>query len=427
MKSSWLFIVIALSPALLSACSDHGDAVRYTDALDALVQDSPGAQAHSVNHLLCTGQSLSLGAGGKPALSTTQPYNNRMFNTGVTFTGGTNLIAFKPLVESNQESMSSGLANLVTMLARDHILKGKPAPNDTHDLLVSCNGMGGAYAKLKKGTVPYANAMAQVRAGIKLSHSLGLNYKVQGITVVHGESDIGGNNKAYYQDLLSWQADYEKEIQALTAQTKPIPMFHTQVSSWTHYNKVKSDIPLNQLHAALARPDRIIMVGPKYFLPYVDGLHLTNLGYRWMGEYYAKAYRTVVLEGKPWKPLMPQTVTISGAEITIKFHVPVPPLKLDTTTVTDPGNFGFQYSDDSSAPATIAKVSLKSSTEVLITLDQSPTGNKRYLSYALEGQPKNWAGPKTGARGNLRDSDSTPSRHGNKLHNWAVHFEVPVP
>ena len=33
----------------------------------------------------------------------------------------------------------------------------------------------------------------------------------------------------------------------------------------------------------------------------------------------------------------------------------------------------------------------------------------------------------TGARGNLHDSDKTPSRYGNDLFNWCVHFDEAVP
>ena len=41
-----------------------------------------------VNHILGTGQSLSVGARGTPVLTTMQPYDNQMFNTGV-IAGGT--------------------------------------------------------------------------------------------------------------------------------------------------------------------------------------------------------------------------------------------------------------------------------------------------------------------------------------------------
>ncbi len=36
-------------------------------------------------------------------------------------------------------------------------------------------------------------------------------------------------------------------------------------------------------------------------------------------------------------------------------------------------------------------------------------------------------GTPTGARGNLRDSDDTPSQHGYPPQNWSIHFDVAVP
>ncbi len=108
----------------------------------------------SVHHVLSTGQSLAVGTFGVPVLSTTQPYDNVMFDKGV-ICGGTNLNAFVPLVEGvgpdRVETMSSSFANLVTKLAR--------AGSGTHDLLVSVHAVGGApYRLLKKGTRPTPTA-----------------------------------------------------------------------------------------------------------------------------------------------------------------------------------------------------------------------------------------------------------------------------
>ena len=52
--------------------------------------------------------------------------------------------------------------------------------------------------------------------------------------------------------------------------------------------------------------------------------------------------------------------------------------------------------------------------------------NKR-LRYAYAGKPGSVAGPATGPRGNLRDSDATASRYGYKLYDWCVHFDESMP
>lgn len=383
---------------------------------------------YRVNHILSTGQSLAVGDQGTPVLSTIQPFSNLMFNTGV-LAGGTGLSTFVPLVELGVETMSSGLANLVSQLARQQVFKGEAPPKDSHDLLVSGSGMGGAaYTELKQGTVPFLQSLAQVKAAKLITEALGHSYVVRAVTVVHGEQDHSLDNTKYGLDLIAWQADYEKGILAITGQTEPVPMLQTQVSSWTAYGDETSDIPGAQLAASIKNPAKIVLVGPKYFLPYCsDGVHLTNEGYREMGEHYAKVYRRLIMEGKGWEPLRPTGVTRKGAVITISFHVPSPPLVLDTQLVSDPGSKGFEYWDSSPVSPLITSVTVDGPTRVRITLAEVPTAKVKRIRYAFSGKPGNNAGPLSGPRGNLRDSDATPSRHGYKLYNWAIHFEHPVP
>jgi len=54
----------------------------------------------------------------------------------------------------------------------------------------------------------------------------------------------------------------------------------------------------------------------------------------------------------------------------------------------------------------------------------APTGASKRLRYAYTFTECRGTG--TVARGNLRDSDTTPSNYGYELFNWAVHFDVAV-
>ncbi|WP_096326773.1 MXAN_6577-like cysteine-rich protein [Nannocystis exedens] len=374
-----------------------------------------------LHHLLISGQSLSTGS-GSVVVSTEQPFTNVSFNTGVR-AGGVDLTGFIPLVETwnggEGETIASGAANLVSELEQ--------ARGSAHKILASAHGVGGQpYGALKKGTAPYANGLAQVTAGAALAAMSGEAYAVRAVAIIHGESDHLGGNLAYADDLLAWQSDYEADVQAITGQPYPVPLFLCQMSSWTMYGSSVSRIPGEQLAAARARPDRIFVVGPKYMLPYVDGVHLTGEGSRWLGEYYAKVYRAVLIDGLPWRPLAPRAITRAGDLVTLEFDVPAPPLVLDETLVTNPGNYGFEFTDSSGAPPAITAVALTGPTTVQLTLAAEPVGGNQRVRYAATGTPGVWAGPTTGARGNLRDSDATVSRHGYSLHNWAVHFDEPV-
>ncbi len=392
---------------------------------------SPTGFVHrDINHVLVAGQSLAVGVSGAPALSLTQPFSNLMFNTGV-MAGAEGLERFEPLVEGDTipgskavvETMSSAFANLAAELAR--------AEGDAHDILVSVHGSGAKpYSRLKKGTKPYENGRAQVAAARDIAKKLGKSYVVRAVLVVHGEADHAEKSTRYRADLVEWQSDYEKDVEALTRQAEPVPMFHTQISSWTRMMKgtETSAIPAAQLAAHVQSNGKIVLVGPKYHLAYAkDGVHLTSEGYRHMGEDYAKAYRRVVLEGKRWEPLRPIAITRAGAVITVKLAVPAPPIVLDTSLVSDPGSYGFEFTDSSASSPSITKVEITGPETIAITLSATPTGGDRHLRYAFTGIRGARSGPQTGARGNLRDSDATSSRSGHRLYNWCVHFDEPVP
>lgn len=378
--------------------------------------------AASLHHVLISGQSLSQGALSQ-VVSIEQPFENVSFVTGVR-AGGAGLDAFIPLVEtwdgSQGETLASGMANLLSQRAID--------AGGEHRSLFSAHGVGGQpYSALRKGTGPYANGMAQVAAGLALAQAAGEAYAVRAVMIVHGESDHIGNNASYDLDLLEWQSDYQADIQALTGQTLPVPLITDQMSSFSAYGEATSAIPQLQLEASRNAPNRIVLMGPKYVLPYVpDGVHLTGEAERWLGEMHAKVFERVLVQGEPWRPVSPREITREGAEITVRFWVPAPPLVLDEAIVTNPGSYGFGYTDSSGAAPTITSVALAGDDAVRITLSAVPVGGNQRVTYAMNGIPGQPAGPTTGARGNLRDSDATASRHGYALFNWCVHFDEAV-
>ena len=406
--------------------NEHNDEANCGACEAACQTDQPcvfgECVATTLHHLLITGQSLSTGTASE-VLSVAQPYANVMLNTGVR-AGGSNLTSLVPLVESlvggEGETIASSFANLLTSLTQ-----GSGAGVRS---LASAHGVGGQpYSVLRKGTQAYANGMAQVAAGALLAAAAGETHTVRAMAVIHGESDHLSQNQDYDQDLLEWHSDYEADVRALTGQRSPVVMFTDQMSSFTALGSSSSTIPVQQLAAAKARPDRVFIVAPKYMLPYApDGVHLVGDSERLLGELYAKAWRRVLIDGEPWLPLSPRAVSRVDNEITIEFNVPAGPLVLDTTLVSDPGNFGFGFSDSSAMPPAILSVEIVNADSVRVTLASTPTGGNQRLLYAMSGSVGAAAGPTTGARGNLRDSDATASPNGYPLYNWCVHFDEPV-
>ena len=167
--------------------------------------------------------------------------------------------------------------------------------------------------------------------------------------------------------------------------------------------------------------------GMRFLLKDFDGDTTAEVVYTGRVPDLFKEGRHVFLEGGTWEPLRPVQASRTGDRIRVRFHVPEPPLVFDTTLVSDPGNFGFEFLDDSGATPTIRSVQLLDEDTIEIRLSATPKSTAaKFVAYAFTGIPGNAAGPRTGARGNLRDSDDSRSRHGNKLYNWCVHFEIPV-
>lgn len=416
---------------------------------------APQGSPNGIDHVLSTGQSNAISFAGREVLSREQAFGNVMFDRGVMTAAGCDAdgctrfeepAAIAPLVEGDVyfdypvETMSSGLANQIARTAQ--------ARGASPSILVSVHGRSGnTYECLRKGGCSFLEgrgyvkafdeAMKQIAAGRQLARAGGRPYRVTAITAVHGESDhyvdsfpLDGTDGAaraiatYADALVEWQRDYEESIREATGQTWTIPLLVSQMSNWN--DRPNSAIPIRQLEAHDRAPGRVVLVGPTYFLPFAsDCIHFTSDGQRRLGEYFAKAYARVVLEGGRWEPVRPAAVSFAGDVVTVRFVVPKPPLVLDTTSVTDPGDDGFEVVDSSGVRLGVASVAVTAPDTVSIRL-ATPGATPARLRYAFTARPNTCPGPALGPRGNLRDSDDTPSNYGYRLYNWAVHFDVAI-
>jgi hypothetical protein len=447
----------------------QGDGGSPTPAADAGAPES-GSEAEDppipyqhfdVNHVLSTGQSNSVAHEGRPVLSNAQPYGNLMFNVGVMTSGACERegcrtyqkpTGFSPLVEGDTfwypvETASSGLANQVSKLATTQYRK------PSHDVLVSLAGRNGlTYWCLRRGGCnfldpTYLNAfdesMRQAQDGKALAQAAGKSYVVRAATSIHGESDdfayatntqefpLDGTDgthasiTSYADGLIEWQRDYEAGVKAITGQTVAVPLLISQFSGWNDF--AYSAVTQLQYEAHVRSKGKVVIVGPGYPLEWFeDCRHYSNHGERHLGEYFAKVYARIVLEGRQWEPVRPRTVTVAGNVVTARYFVPVPPLVLDTERISDPGNYGFEVVDAAGTLQAITAVALTGPDTVAITLAAPPVAGSK-LRYAFTTTPMTCPGQTSGPRGNLRDSDKTPSQSGYELFNWGVHYAVAIP
>lgn len=262
-------------------------------------------------------------------------------------------------------------------------------------------GIGGMpYSELRPGTEAY---LASIANGGDI------------VDIIHGERDANlGTTKAEYISYLNeWQSAYAADLGF------NVPIVIDQMSSRGNADNLAllSPVTLAQLEAARNNP-YIFLVSPKYQYQYdTTGLHLIDDHNIWNGEQHGKVIAEI-LAGNGWQPLEPIKAVLEGRFITIYFHVPKPPLRVDTITLPEKENYGFEWVDNNSTTNTIQGLTINNQTIIIELAENTSGGIIRYAFTGTEEFHSRW--------GNIKDSDNTPSLHGFDLSNWLVHFELGV-
>ncbi|HHT0290805.1 TPA: hypothetical protein ACTW3X_005450 [Klebsiella pneumoniae] len=380
-------------------------------------------------HLIITGQSLAAGGSRQaqsPVTTTAQAdYGILSFETGpkVDFKYDTLneslLEAVIPCRENagtrpGQESPSSGMAFKI------HDLTG-------HTVLVSdaCSS-GTAIADISSGSATFTGATKMIQSAVAMAEKLGMQY-VPVMVLIHGNQNAaaGTSISSYRAAMETLRAQYESVINAATGKSQSLHMFVGQLSNTIPYGGTAGTTKTNNIGIAQyqeARDNALIhLASAQYARPYSDGEHLTSAGYRTEGEVIG-AVVGGWLNDNTKSSLVPieSGVVQSGTTITIPVAGCVGDLMIDTSRVTDPGNYGFVLTG-----ATIASVAVSgsgSAAKIVITKTDSTTATA--ISYASQGIAGQNPGPVTGSRGCIRDSQTGTSLSGLPLYNDLCVFSI---
>jgi hypothetical protein len=407
-----------------------------------------------------TGQSLSVGAFGLPAMATRQPYHNLMLSFGGAavappFDPTLAPLAVVPLTEPlrqtatsypsaypdniNGETPHAAMANQMTAMA---MAAAAPDYVSVHSV-VGESGQPLTVIKKNPTNLPttgtsgraYDASLFEAAAITRLAGVAGKTYGIGAIVLTHGESDAGNNS--YANDIYQFLTDYNTDLPAITGQTEKIPMFVSQ------QNSVPSDVgsvsvsALQVLKASTDHPGEIVCTGPKYQYSYAADsghVHLGAREYEKLGEKYAQVYFERVVLGHDWKPLQPTSAEVNGSVITLHFHVPVPPLVWDTDlpmphpTIPDwSAGRGFEISAAGVRKA-ISKVEITGPDTVEITSATDVTGLLVTVGYAATTDGTEPPPDQTARWGQLRDSDTFVGSVTNSAQpNYCVAFQMSVP
>ncbi|HBW1582061.1 sialate O-acetylesterase [Klebsiella quasipneumoniae] len=368
------------------------------------------------------GQSLSVsyspGGASGPAIPTTFS-NGKMFNGGIAIYNH-NLTSFAdiPTTPGQQYYDLSYLHQLQ--------LNGLES---YHINLAAASGVPGySMAQLEPGTEPYNQLMSSIDKAAELAQNSGYQYGLPALTFFQGEQDAYlGSSYAYYRNkMVLMQSSVNEKVKTVSRVNSDTPMIIYQMASHGRYegqDNQSSDIPMAQLDEATENP-LIQLCTPMYIFPYVDGVHLTNHGYRWLGLFREKAVRYWMENGKPWKPLYPIDIfKVGNQTVVAQFNVPVGSLQFRTDIVPEhpSGAKGFELWQDDGAgnisTLAISSVQILGKDKVKIVSSSAFSGAV-YLAYGWTplnrgasdgaGRYPSWnAGVASGVCGNLCDSDDS--------------------
>lgn len=385
------------------------------------------------------GQSLAIGAESSSSLVTlSQPWPddalmfdravNADVRMGLTHDGSGNALALdpedltgfrthvarvSPTPGDRGETMMEGFAKRLTSLAREM--------NIQHRTLSFTAGLGATpYSGLQKGTQTYANMLAALTRAKDLAEARGWRIIVDGCLHKHGESDSG--NSAYATRLAEWQADVDEDVKAITGQAADVHFFmHQPSSAWSATDSIRAMVA--------AQSGVIHLCGPDY--PYKDAYspdftHMLGPGYHLIGETLARAWVDQFWRPTPRKTCVQMTAASrSGTTVTLTYDVPTAPLTIDTTSMSNPGQWGFKFfagaTEIAITAATVTDTGADGVGAIQLTLASEPVSGTERVDYALTLQ----SDPRTLAnvlRGNVRDSAPETSLYdGRRLYRWAVH------
>lgn len=379
-------------------------------------------------HFIMYGQSLSVGAQSYPVLSIENIPGNYMLGEQIWINyWNADKSRLNPLSGKLAKQNSAGATNLYPFTRSGTITAECPLYGTVNHLqkkmggrfiATSCGTGGRSIEELSKESVvsgrnhyvaEFKNALTHATSVVQHEkQSLSClavffmqgenNYENKGSGLTNGTKSTS-DKVEYKKLLLILKNNMQNDIMTTYGQTTP-PVFITYQAG-CQYAKIKElSIGMAQLEASNETND-IICAGPVYPMPDRGG-HLDPNGYRWFGEMLAKVYYKTQILGEAFKPLQPVKIirTTDPKQIKIQFHVPVPPLVLDTwTTGTKIKDYGFEIHKDGIKQA-LDKVEAEGDCILLTAYRDLSAGN---LEIIYAGIGENTA--LTRGHGNLRDSD----------------------
>ena len=378
----------SFSPSLITA----RDALAT--ALSMAVQDQTDSKVAKpiwrYNHIVSYGQSLAIGSQGTPRLSTNEGLDNLCLGTMPASNTGAGATTFVPFGDGSFHTLDNTQGNEVPAISttnqwRKLYLRQRNLTTDlTKQFVINSCGAGGmAIEELSKGASPnlYNQVPDLITQAKAAAVAAGGTYGVVVIYYVQGDSNyfkagFDHTESGYLAKFNQLKADLIADVKAITGQIDP-PLFLT-VQAGTSFGSTIDDCAIgNAQITAGTNHTGCYLASPYYMTPNVAQVtneHMTNDGYRWVGNKCGHLLHKLLDLDEGWAPTMLTNASFRGSQVLLACHTPQPPLQsqpcyLDATTTTTFPDLGFRAGDDSGA-LNINAVALYNSV-ILLTLDRT--------------------------------------------------------
>lgn len=340
-------------------------------------------------HVIVYGQSLGEGTESLPVMSTAQTgHGAYKFVRGVrTWKLDAYKLdpagrpagdfAFTPLFEAQDGAAGETIATAMAATLKEFLCgPNSPVRRDgAPQILVTFAGRGGRFLdELAKVPVKpdgdggyYATTIDDVRRAKQYAVTQGKSYAVAGVVWMQGEAnnalqmvrsgpflDYADFLAQYQSSLLTLADNLDDDIRAITLQSGRIPFLTYQTGALSG----GAASGQAQLNAAAAQPNKIMILGPTYFVPsgknssYISGgdnvhgneVHLSADGERWFGSNVGKLlYRFLVLRqaNLALRPIMARKLDSTTIELVLS--VPRPPVRIDTILLPAQGGTAMGF------------------------------------------------------------------------------------
>ena len=250
--------------------------------------------------------------------------------------------------------------------------RAQETAGDPRKLLLTNAGIGGLpIAAYAKGATPdYYNRPIDAASQIApLAAAQGKTACCVAVEMMQGGTDgADGTLYAAYQPAFqAFALNYQADMQAAYGQARR-PLFATfQVSGANASDTDNLGVPRAQLDTILNFPNPdAIMIAPGYFVPDQSALenspHWMPNGELWFGLKKGQVYHKVLDRNEGWLPLYCNKQTYRGQSWLLEFHVPEPPLQLQSVYVGTSAvilggaanpNYGITFTDAAGALPTV--------------------------------------------------------------------------